>query len=189
MMSRVLLAAGLLVLLSSAVPANLLVNGDFEQPLETGWKDTVYSLAGDYRYERSDTFGQGTGQAAKARKYLAKFASLRQAVPVPGADLTLSFDARLNIGGGSSTCWPVAAVFVRYLDASGAELGATCWYNHHPSADWLDNDTMNLVEVTSFDWNRYELRIAQEIATNLPGVSPEDVGQVMFDLFAYDNGT
>jgi opacity protein-like surface antigen len=184
-----MLAAAVLALLAGTGMANLFVNGDFEQPPEVGWKDTVYSMAGDFRYERSDTFGLGTGYAMKARKYLAKFAALQQAVPVSSTDLTLRFDAKLVWGGGSSTCWPVAAVFVRYLDAANAELGATCYYNHSPYATWAGNDTLHLVEITSFDWNRYELNLASELSTNLPGVNTANVTQVMFDIFAFDNGT
>ena len=181
--------AGLFLLLSGTGLANLIINGDFEQSMDVGWTDTVYVIAGDYRYEQGDTFGSGTGQAVKVRKYLGKFASLQQAVAVSGTDLTLTFDAKLNQALGSSTCWPVAAMFVRYLGAAGNELGATCWYNHSTYADWRDNDTMNLIEVTSFDWNHYELIIASELATNLPGVNATDVAQVMVDLFAFDSGT
>ena len=188
-MNRIVMAAGILALLLGTGKANLFVNGDFEQPPEVGWTDTVYVIAGDYRYEQSDTLGLGTGQATKVRKYLGKFASRRQAVAVPGSDLTLSFDARLVQGLGSSTCWPVAAMFVRYLDAAGAEPGATCFNNHSVYSDWGDNDTMNLIEVTSFDWNHYELNIANELATNLPGINAANVAQVMVDVFAFDNGT
>ncbi len=188
-MSRISAAAWLLVLMAGTGAANLFVNGDFEQPQEVGWKDSIYSIAGDYRYERSDTFGSGTGYAMKVRKYLASFASLLQAAPVPGTNLTVAFDAKLVWGGGSSTCWPVAAMFVRYLNADGAELGATCFYNHSPYADWRGNDTLNLVEVTSFDWNHYELHVGTELNSNLPGVNAADVAQVMVALFAYDNGT
>jgi hypothetical protein len=188
-MRKALLAVGLLALLSGSGLANLIVNGGFEEPFETGWKDTVFSMAGDFRYERGDTFGNGTGYAAKVYKYLASFASLYQAVPVTGLDLTLSFDARLLQGSGSSTCWPVAAFFARYLNAGGNEIGATCWYNHSVYADWRDNDTMNLIEITSADWNHYEINLADEIATNLPGVNAADVAMVCVDLFAYDNGT
>jgi hypothetical protein len=181
--------AGLLALLAGTGMANYIVNGDFEQPTAVGWTDTVHVIAGDYRFELSDTLGLGAGQASKVRKYLGKFASRRQAVAVPNTNLTLTFDARLVQALGSSTCWPVAAVFVRYLNAAGAELGATCWYNHSVYANWQDNDTMNLIEVTSLDWNHYELNIAGELAANLPGVNAADVAQVMVDLFAFDSGT
>jgi len=188
-MNRILVAIAALMLFAGTGTANLLINGDFEQSMDIGWTDTVYVIAGDYRYEQGDTFGSSTGQAVKVRKYLGKFASLRQAVAVPSTDLTLTFDAKLNQGLGSSTCWPVAAFFVRYMNTGGAELGATCWYNHSAYADWRDNDTMNLIEVTSFDWNNYQLRIAEELSTNLPGVNASDVTQVMVDLFAFDSGT
>jgi opacity protein-like surface antigen len=188
-MKRILMATAVLALLAGTGMANLLVNGDFEQPPEVGWKDSVYLLAGDYRYERSDTFGSGSGYAMKVRKYLAYYASLSQAVPVLNDDMTFEFDARLVWGGGSSTCWPVAAVMVKYLDASGNELGATCYYNHHPSATWLSNDTMHLVEVTSSEWNHYIVRTREELVNNLPGVNPASVAQMALVLFAYDNGT
>ena len=188
-MNRIFVAIGMLALLAGAGMANLIVNGDFEQPPEVGWKDTVYVIAGDYRYEQSDTLGLGTGQATKVRKYLGKFASRRQAVAVPGTNLTLTFDAKLVQGLGSSTCWPVAAMFVRYLDAAGVELGATGFYNHSVYATWVDSSTLHLNEVTSFDWNHYELGIADELSKNLPGVNAADVSQVMVDLFAYDHGT
>lgn len=188
-MKRILLVAGLLVMLSGSGTANLLVNGDFEQPLSVGWKDTVFSLGGDYRFERSDTFGSGTGYAAKVYKLLALFASLSQVAPVPGPDLRLSFDARLRIEEGSSTCWPVAAVFARYRTGQGRELGATCWYKHSIYANWRSSDTFHLIEVTADGWNHYELDIAAELNANLPRINPADVAQVVIDLYAYDSGT
>lgn len=188
-MMKALLAVGLLFLLSGSGLANLIVNGDFEQALDVGWTDTVNVITGDHRFERGDTFGNGTGYAAKVYKYLGYFASLRQTVAVPNLDVTLAFDARLLQALGSSTCWPVAAFLVRYIDAAGAELGSTVWYNHSVYANWQRNDTCNLIEVTSTAWNHYELNLASEVAANLPGVSAADVSKVCVDLFAYDSGT
>lgn len=188
-MSKALLAAGLLFLLSGSGLANLIVNGDFEQALDVGWRDTVLELGGSSRIERSDTLGSGSGYAAKVFKYLADHASLYQAVAVPGTDLALSLDARLTWLGGSSTCWPVAALFVRYLDSGGAQLGATCFYNHSEYADWQPSDVLHLVEVTSSDWQHYDLHIGDELASNLPGVNAADVSKVCIDLYAYDSGT
>ncbi len=186
---KALLAVGLLFLSSGSGFANLIVNGDFEQALDVGWRDTVLELGGSSRFERSDTLGSGTGFAASVYKYLADHASLSQAVTVPGVDLALEFDARLTWLGGSSTCWPVAALFVRYLDGGGAQLGATCFYNHSEYADWQSTDALHLVEVTSSGWEHYELHIGDELAANLPGVDPVGVAQVCIDLYAYDSGT
>ncbi len=183
--------SALLLALALAASANLLVNGDFEQPFSVGWRDTVSDFGGEYRIERSDTLGQPVpGHAARVYKFLAEFASLYQTVDVPGPDLSLEFDARFSIDGGSSTCWPVASLWVRYQNAFGAELGNTRFYRHSPYATWVRSDTVNLIEVTDNGvWRHYSLDIAQELATNLRGVNPAQVRKVTIDLFAYGSGT
>jgi hypothetical protein len=170
----------------------LLVNGDFEQALDAGWIDTVENEAGLFAFERADTFGQPTpGNAAKVYKELARYASLRQTVDVPNVDLTLTFDARLKIGGGSSTCWPVASVWVRYADASGLELGNTRICLSSVYSDWTKSDTVSLIEITDTTgaWHNYALDLKDELANQLPGINPDDVKKITVDLFAYDNGT
>jgi hypothetical protein len=186
-------ALALTVLTAGAASAvEFLVNGDFEQALEVGWTDTVALEAGTFAFERADTFGQPTpGSAAKVTKYLARYASMRQTVDVPSADLTLSFDGRLKIAGGSSTCWPVASFWVRYQDASGLELGNTRICLSSMYSTWASSDTVHLIEIddTTSAWHDYSLNLADELAANLPGISAADVAKVTVDLFAYDNGT
>ena len=169
---------------------NLLVNGDFEQPLEVGWTDTVVGSTGLFSFTRADTLGQPTpGFAASVYKTLASYASLSQTVDVPGVDLTLQFDGKLEIGGGSSTCWPVAAFYIRYRDAAGASLGNTCIYLHDQYCTWANSDTQHLIDITSPGvWTPFTLNIASELA-NLPGIPPSSVSKVTFDLFSFDNGT
>jgi uncharacterized protein (DUF779 family) len=181
-----------LSVLAVATPAsNLLVNGDFEQPLDVGWADTAFNLAGEARFQQSDTLGQPSpGLAAKVYKTLADCAMLSQTVDVPSANLSLQFDGRLAIGGGSSTCWPVAAFMVRYLDAAGVSLGNTRIYLHDQYCTWERKDTQSLIEVnTPGVWTPFTLDIASELSTNLPGIDPASVRRVRFDLFAFDNGT
>ena len=192
-MQRILLVSAFLLMLAGPVTASeYIVNGDFEQTLDVGWTDTTLNSAGSYAFERADTFGQPTpGYAAKAYKMLAKFASLRQTVDVPSVDLTLSFDGRLKMGGGSSTCWPVASFWVRYADASGVELGNTRFCRSSVYSTWASSDTVHLIEITDTTgaWNNYSLNLREEIVANLPGVNPDNVAKVTVDLFAFDNGT
>lgn len=192
-MQRILLASAFLLFLAGPVAADeFLVNGDFEQPLDVGWTDTVESSAGSFAFSREDTFGQPTpGYAAKVYKYLAKYASLRQTVDVPDVDLTLNFDARLKIGGGSSTCWPVASLWVRYQDASGLELGNTRICLSSVYSTWARSDTVSIIEITDTTgaWHNYTLNLRDELTTNLPGINPDNVKKITVDLFAYDNGT
>jgi hypothetical protein len=178
-------------LTGAAGATEYLVNGGFEQGMATGWTDTVYSLAGTAQFECTDTLGQPVpGLAVRVRKDLASFASLEQTVPVPDVNLTLSFDGRFRIAGGSSTCWPVAALVVRYLDASGIELGSTKFCLHNEFMTWGNSDTAHIIEVTLPElWGRYELNLARELADNLPGVTPAGIARVRLQIYAFDNGT
>ena len=192
-MRRILfLTALFLTLALPAAAGELLVNGDFEQPLDVGWTDTVQLEAGTYRFDRTDTLGQPSpGFVALVYKELARYASLRQTVNVPDLNLDLSFDARLKIGGGSSTCWPVASFWVRYADSTGLELGNTRFYLHDQYATWTKSDTVDLVNVadTSGAWQHYAINLKEHVASRLPGINADQVKKITLDLFAYDNGT
>ena len=192
-MQRILLVSALFSMLAGPGAAGeFLVNGDFEQALDVGWTDTVENEAGLFAFERADTFGQPTpGFAAKVHKELARYASLRQTVDVPNVDLTLTFDGRFRIGGGSSTCWPVASLWVRYADASGLELGNTRICLSSAYSDWAKSDTVSLIEITDTTgaWHNYTLDLKDELANHLPGINPDSVRKITIDLYAYDNGT
>lgn len=183
----------MLVLVVATAPLaaqNLLTNGDFEQPLDVGWTEDVYSLAGSHVIERSEGLGQPEpGFAARAYKYLAYHASLSQTVDVPNVNLVLMFDGKLTITGGSSTCWPVASFIVSYLDPSGSSLGRTLFIVKDQYCTWVESDSVHFIEPTPGVWDRFELNIADELAANLPAVTPAEVAKIKVDLFAYDNGT
>jgi len=188
MRTTVILALALLVGLASA---NLLVNGDFEQTIDVGWDTVAVNFAGGDTFTWSDTLGQPSpGYAVAVRKYLADYASMSQTVGIPNVNLTLTLDGRLEIGGGSSTCWPVAAFVVRYLDSSGVSLGNTKLYLHDQYCDWAVSDTQSLIDVTTPGvWTQFSLDIADELAKSLPGVAAANVKKLTVDLYAYDNGT
>lgn len=171
--------------------ANLLVNGDFEQPIDVGWDTIAVNSAGGDTFTWTDTLGQPSpGHAVAVRKYLAEFASMSQTVDIPGVNLTLGFDGRFEIGGGSSTCWPVAAFVVRYLDSSGVSLGNTMLYLHDQYCTWASSDTQSLIDITTPGvWTPFSLDIADELSKHLPGIAVASVKKLTVDLYAYDNGT
>lgn len=190
-MKHFILLIGVLAFCGIAAATELIVNGDFEQTLDVGWTDSVVGTSGSFFFERTDTLGQpSSGFAGRAYKYLASYASLSQTVDVPDVNLNFSLYGRLRIGGGSSTCWPVAAIILRYLNSSGAELGNTKMYIHTEYSTWANSDTAHLIEInTPETWETYGLDVAQEIASFLPGVNSSEVGKVTIELYAYDNGT
>jgi hypothetical protein len=191
MSKTVIVALGCVVMLLTPALGNLLTNGDFEQDLSVGWTQTNNSPAGTYSFDRWDTMGQPTpGYAARVYKYLAYYASLSQTVDVPGVNLDLSFDGRLRISGGSSTCWPVGAFIVSYLNATGAELGSTMLILRNQYCTWVESDTLHFIDVTlPGQWVSYNLNVQQEISDHLPGVNAADVSKVEVQLYSYDNGT
>ncbi len=180
-----------LLLILAAAPANLFTNGDFEQPLDIGWKQSSNNLAGLFSFDRWDTMGQPTpGFAARVYKTLAYYACLAQDVSVPGADLAFSIDARLRIGGGSSTCWPTCAVVLSYVDAADAELGSTMILLRSEYCTWVESDTLHFIDVTAPGaWVTYNIDVADEIAQYLPGVNPAEVAKLRVELYSYDSGT
>jgi hypothetical protein len=187
MRNAVIFLAALLGLTS----ANLLVNGDLEQAIDVGWDTLAANLAGGDTFTWSDTLGQPSpGRAVAIRKYLASYASMNQTVDIPDVNLTLTFDGRLEIGGGSSTCWPVAAVVVRYLDSSGVSMGNTMLYLHDQYCTWVSSDTQSLIDITTPGvWTPFSLDIADELSTHLPGIAAANVKKLTVDLYSYDNGT
>ncbi len=191
-MRRLLLLSFALLLAGLGVAsADLLSNGDFEQPLDVGWTQDVRETAGDHHFERTDTLGQPVpGYTGQAYKYLAQHACLYQAVEVPSVELELAFDGRFQLGGGSNTCWPAAALVVCYRDQDDAELGKTMYVLRTEYCTWEDSDTLHLIDIEDPGvWAGYRLEIARELADNLAGINPGDVAKLRIELYSYDSGT
>jgi hypothetical protein len=190
-MRGLLVRATVLLLLVAFARAELIVNGGFDEPLSVGWSDTVWSAAGSYNIERSDTFNPlEPGFAAQVYKCRGYFTTLYQTVDVPSADLALSFDGRLYLWPGAESCWPAPAFIIRYQDAAGTELGNTKFYKHNIFCTWQSSDTAHLIDVTSqWGWKHYQLDLGREIRDSLPGVDPAAVRKVRVELHAFVSGT
>lgn len=177
----ILLAA---LLFSVGLGQQLLVNGDFELPLTTGWvhSDSGY---GTHTSDRSVNYQPDPDYEAMSYQYdNPGWCRLGQTVDVPSPVLALSFWASFEQGGGTSTCWPAACFSVRYLDGSGTPLGETR-YVYSTYADWVPSATFSIIRITNPAWSEYDLDIAQELADNLPGVNPGDVAKVEVALYSY----
>jgi hypothetical protein len=176
------------LLLGLGFGQNLLLNGDFEQPLSTGWTET-HEGYGIITFDRQTYYDPDPDYEAMDSIYSgAGSTRLTQIVEVPGPLLQLNFTAKFALGGGtSSTCWPVASFAVSYYDALDNKLGETRFYLHDSNCTWIATPTLSLIEVSSLDWQNYQLNIADELNTNLPGVDPAlvmRVGVALFDTTA-----
>lgn len=166
-----------LVVLAFAAPAQeLLVNGDFEQPLETGWVQTMGG-SGTHTINRDTGYDPDPDYEAYCYQYdNPGYARLSQQVEVPGPALEVGFRAKLETTGQTS-CWPAAYVSVCYLDENGTKLGETRYFSAGFSP-WTASPVFNPVRVTSTDWNDYTVIVADELSQNLPGINPAEVRRV-----------
>ena len=172
----------LTLLLALAFSQNLLTNGDFEQDLSVGWTrdssgygvrttDRQADLHPDPDYEARCSLYSGAGSVA-----------LNQRVNVPHPWLAVSFQARFDIVGTSSSCWPVAYVGIGYFDNANNLLGETRIYHHDSYCTWVPTGTLSLIEVTNPDWTQYDIDVGLELSQHLPGVNPADIRQVRISL-------
>jgi hypothetical protein len=164
---------------------NLLTNGDFEQDLSIGWTQSGYGV---YYMDRQTGYNPDPDYEAFDSLYGYGFGKLNQIVDAPGITLSLDFWAKFELGGGSSSCWPVAAVTVGYYDADNVLLGESRIYYHNEYCTWTPSGTLSLIPITTPDWTLYTLDIAQEISSNLPGVNPGDVAKVGVALWDTTSG-
>lgn len=185
MRSKLLLSVAVALSLSPA--QNLLVNGDFEQALSVGWVKTGDGR-GTHTCNRDTSYHPDPDYEAMAYQYdNPGFARLGQTVDVPGIQLHLSFSASFKLQEGTYICWPAACFSVCYLDSRNTSLGETRYY-YSTYADWVPSPTLSLKRITSPDWTRYDLDVADELTHNLPGVNPADVARVEVSLYAYTRG-
>jgi len=186
MILRVLLC--LVLALGLAVAQNTVVNGDFEQELTVGWNQEQ-SGSGTVTFGRDVSYHPDPDYEAMGYLYAGPgWLALRQVVDVTTLSMDLSFWASFELGGGSSTCWPVASMLISFLDGTGAVLGETHFYYHNQYCTWTPSDTLHLVEVSNPGWQRYQVNLIEELTQNLPGVNQARVRKVGVALYAWTSG-
>jgi hypothetical protein len=167
-----------------ALGQNLLTNGDFEQDLTVGWTYTDSGYGTHYADRQTGYQPDPDYEAHTYQLDNPGWARLAQRVDAPGVLLDLSFWACFAESGGTSTCWPAACFSVCYYDAGSVLLGETRYY-YSTYADWVPSPTFSLHRVNDPAWAQYNLNIAEEISTNLPGVDPGAVASVEVALLSY----
>ncbi len=186
MILRIMAAVPLFLCLASA--QNLLVNGDFEQDISVGWSQ-LQGGAGTHTTQRQTNRHPDPDYEAWVRQYSGSgWTKLYQMVDIPGPDVLVNFWASFNIGGGSSTCWPVAAVFIEYYNQSGLYMGDTRFCYHNAYWNWTQTGTRSLIDVASPDWMAYGIHVRQEVDDNLPSVNSEDIRKLSVALYSYTSG-
>jgi len=178
----------LFVLASICSASVLLTNGNFEQPLSTGWQLTE---AGYYSVvDRATTYDPDVDYEACATDSFGNYAKLWQTVDIPTTDLEFAVNAKLYAydNDADTLCWAGAAIIISYLDSYGQLLGETRICRFTTPCPWSNSSTCHLIIAPNINWNPYSFNINSELA-NLPGVNGADISKIEVALYAKTDHT
>lgn len=174
----------IIIVLLSAVIANagvLLINGDIELDLSTGWSQA--SSGASVTIDRSTAYDPDPDYEAQVYKGSGSgYARLYQAVDIPTTDLEFSVYAKIYAYDNHSTAWCGAGVIVSYLNANGGLLGDTRICMRSTQCPWSNSSIRHIIEATDSMWHNYSFNIDNEL-TNLPGINPAAVKKIEVALF------
>lgn len=182
---RTLILTGALgaLLAGSAVGATeLMTNGGFELPLESGW---ISEIDGDgVTIDRQTYFDSDLDYEARITKTTGLgYGRLGQIVDVPGVDAV--FSVRLNSSADAIVeAWVVAGVMLTYYDAGGVALGETFIGSLGGVCPWMDSSTFHMIPTEPGGWETHTFALQDELA-NLPGVDREALASVRIALYTY----
>jgi hypothetical protein len=179
--------AVLLIFMGFCSASVLLTNGDFEQPLTTGWEQTLGSYS---HIERATTYDPDPDYEVWVSDSFGNYAKLWQTTDIPTTDLEFSVYAKLDAfdNNEDTLCWGGAAVILTYLDETGSYLGETRICRFTTPCPWTDSPTCHLIIVPDTNWHTYSFNINAELA-NLSGVNPLDVYKIDVALYAETDHT
>ncbi len=180
----------LLLIASIVFAGRLVVNGDFEQPLNIGWSSSIGLQNTSDTIDRQIYFEPDIDYEVRVKKYDETYAKLCQAIDIPTTDLDFSITAKLYALEYSPTLsyWAAAAVCLRYLDANGNQLGETRIAHMSPHCPWTNTGAIHLIPVTDpNNWYTYNFNINNEL-TNLPLVNASNIHKIQIALLDTTNG-
>ncbi len=157
-------------------------NGDFEQPLTTGW--TQATSGSGFVINRATNYDPDPDYEAQVFKSTGTgYAKLYQSAAIPTTDLEFSANLKLIAATTSSTCWAGTALIIGYLNPSGSLLGETMICRRTAACPWQNTSTRHLIDAVDTLWHNYAFNINSELA-NLPGVNPASIAKIEIALYS-----
>ncbi len=163
---------------------NWVINGDFEEPLNTGWTSTQYGSS--IYIDRATTYEIDPDYEVRVQKGAGTgFARLSQIIDITTpSEFNFSIKAKLYAydNNADTLTWAAAAVRIGYYNASGTLLGETRICQFTAPCPWQNTSTCHLITVSDSLWHDYSFNLQTELG-NLPGVNPANVKKVGIALF------
>jgi hypothetical protein len=175
-----LVFAALLILIPLMARAdNLVVNADFELPLEPAWTSTS---SGECTIERDTSLDPDPDYEAHIVLSGLGHGRLLQVVEVLDTEIDFSVILKLH-ADATGEAWAGAAIVLTYLDDTQAFLGETllgAWTHECP---WENGPTEHLVSLPADEWMDWTLNINDDLQ-ELPAVDPLAVRYIRVALNA-----
>jgi len=166
----------------------LVFNGGFELPADSGWQARAWGEfpdTGNCRLRRAHDFAPDRDFEVMVHKMLHQGFVLTQRVDAPSLDLGFSFSARFTAKTERESLFAAGAVGLEFLGADDSVLGETRVYYATSGCDWQAGPALRLVRVPdTLAWRDFRFRVEDELAL-LPGVDPDSVRALRVALLAY----
>lgn len=190
--STILIFLGGFVFLAGIKARELVYNGDFELPPDSGWQVVRWGLfpdTGNCRVRWEHSANPDRDFEVMIHKMLHQGMKLFQRVELPDLDIEFSVSCRLTAKSESDSLFAAAAVFLEYLDNSDSILGESRIYVATRGCDWQNGPNLHLIRAPdSLNWYDYRFSLREELES-LPGVRPELIKAIRVGLlgFVLDN--
>ncbi len=160
----------------------LCCNGRFEEDLASGWQvtlpDSGSTIIRDVSLDPDPDF-----EALVVKDGVTGHAGLGQVLPLHDLDMRFSVRARMLTDAGYVS-WAAAGIMLTYIDEGGFVLGQTAICSVSRSCPWQNGPSFHLIEPWHDDWDTYSIHLAEELATNLPGVNASAVHSLRISVEA-----
>jgi hypothetical protein len=173
--ARAALVLGLLAV--AAGGTELVRNGAFELPLDSGWVLTIAG-AGDGSAQQSPRYVHDPDSELLVYRYNSGRTRIDQTVAIAGTDIFFGCDARLvtwEADTGSRT-WAAAAVILYYKDSAGTVLGETRIASCSEHCPWQSGPAVHVIRVDRA-WHSWLIDVTAELES-VPAVNPAAVRRI-----------
>ena len=159
------------------------VNGEFEDPLSTGWDQKTQGS--NFVITRGTGYDPDPDYEAYVKKGTGSgCAELYQIFEIFTTELDFSANLKFNVWDTGASDWAGAALILTYLDANETPLGGTYIARQSSTPQWTNSSTKHVYSVPNTNWNYYAFNIDDEFAY-LSGVNKDDVAKIKVSLYAH----
>ena len=161
-----------------------LVNGDFAQPLSTGWQKSARNIVG------SNTVAIQKDGGVKVQKTMCGSARIEQDVKLAGLNTVFSTRVKFATESTRDDYYAYSTIALGYFDKAGNKLGETRWFSTTGTSPWKASATVHLIPVQKpGSWQDLGLNIGDELHKNLKGIVPGKVASLRVTLESFGSGT